>query len=98
MIIPQHISLTSNRIIELYMFYVALCDVQMEDDEALQWQKALYKKIGSKKGDQNQQNDLSYAIERVLAMSKVLFGLHLVSYYPPSLRCFHKLHIYISVT
>ena len=49
-----------------------------EDDEALQWQKALYKKIGSKKGDQNQQNTLDYSIERVMAMSKVLFGLHLV--------------------
>ena len=44
----------------------------------MQWQKALYKKIGSKKGDQNQQNSLDYAIERVMAMSKVLFGLHLV--------------------
>ncbi|KAK2153790.1 hypothetical protein LSH36_286g03064 [Paralvinella palmiformis] len=51
-----------------------------EDDEALQWQKALYKKIGSKKGDQNQQNSLDYAIERVMAMSKVLFGLHLVDH------------------
>ncbi len=49
----------------------------MEHDESLQWQKSLYKKIGSKKGSQ-QDFHLDYAIERVMAMAKVLYGLHLV--------------------
>ena len=41
------------------------------------WQKALYKKIGSRKD--SKESSLEFAIERVLAMSKVLFGLHMVS-------------------
>ena len=41
------------------------------------WQKSLYKKIGSRKD--SQESSLEFAIERVLAMSKVLFGLHMVS-------------------
>ena len=50
---------------------------QVEDNEASQWQKTLYKKIGSKKGNL-MDNRPHLAIERVMAMSKVLHGLHMV--------------------
>jgi len=49
-----------------------------DDDEAMLWQKSLYKKIGSKKDASK--TDLDCIVERVLAMSKVLHGLHLVEH------------------
>ena len=58
---------------------ISLTDIiflQTDDDEALQWQKSLYKKIGSKKDASK--TDLNCIVERVLAMAKVLHGLHLV--------------------
>lgn len=54
---------------------------QNVDDDSHQWQKTLYKKIGSKKGEGGESNvfDLEHSVKRVLAMSKVLHGLHMVS-------------------
>ena len=60
---------------DLIIFYISFHE-QTDDDEALLWQKSLYKKIGSKKDASK--TDLDCMVERVLAMSKVLHGLHLV--------------------
>ena len=45
----------------------------------MQWQKTLYKKIGSKK--EGIVASMERSIERVLAMAKVLQGLHWVGVY-----------------
>ena len=68
-----------------------LC-VQTEDDEGHQWQKSLYKKI-SKKGNESSEMSSDFAITRVLAMSKVLYGLHLVS--TTLLQSFHFIDSFI---
>ena len=55
---------------------------QEGDDDSHQWQKTLYKKIGSRKSDEQTEpsaQDLQCSVQRVLAMAKVLHGLHLVS-------------------
>ena len=51
----------------------------------MQWQKQLYKKIGSKK-DGSVGFTLEKSIERIMAMAKVLFGLHLVEHPGMSMR------------
>ena len=63
---------------------VACCYCRQEgDDDSHQWQKTLYKKIGSRKaGDEESEPselDLQSSVNTVLAMAKVLHGLHLVS-------------------
>ena len=50
--------------------------VQIDEDDAYKWQKTLYKKIGSKQEQKGQSMEKS--VQKVLAMAKVLQGLHLV--------------------
>jgi len=57
---------------------IEMIRIQTEEDEGHQWQKSLYKKI-SKKSPENSERTTDFAISRVLAMAKVLHGLHLVS-------------------
>ena len=70
------------------------CCRQEGDDDSHQWQKTLYKKIGSRKaGDEASEPselDLQSSVNTVLAMAKVLHGLHLVSATQPSpaVTCF----------
>lgn len=51
----------------------------------MSWQHYLYSQLGSKKSaavgviDQNGKNIIEETVERIVAMSKVLFGLHMVS-------------------
>ena len=64
--------------------------MQEDEDDRYQWQKTLYKKIGSRKGEgetdapagapaEQSEHDAQLSVQRVLAMAKVLYGLHLVS-------------------
>uniref|UniRef100_X1Z8I7 Ryanodine receptor n=1 Tax=Capitella teleta TaxID=283909 RepID=X1Z8I7_CAPTE len=67
--------------IEDYLRASYLADEKVFDDDSHQWQKALYKKIGSKKiNEGNSEKSVDVAIERILAMAKVLYGLHLVEH------------------
>jgi len=56
------------------------------EDEGHQWQKMLYQKI-SKKGKEKNALNTVFAVSRMLVMSKVLYGLHLVSDTDLSLAC-----------
>ena len=62
-----------------------LASLQEVDDETHQWQKQLYKKIGSKK-DGNINYTVDMSITRVLAMAKVLYGLYLVEHPGTSMK------------
>ena len=48
----------------------------MDEDDAYKWQKTLYKKIGCKQ--ENKDQTLESSVANVLAMAKVLQGLHMV--------------------
>ena len=64
---------------------------KIDPSDAMSWQHHLYSKLGSKKpsptivtantstkANANQQAILDELVERILAMAKVLFGLHMV--------------------
>jgi ryanodine receptor 2 len=51
-----------------------------EGDEGHQWQKSLYKKISKQTNQNNTEMSTDFAVVRMLAMSKVLYGLHLVEH------------------
>ncbi|XP_064602338.1 ryanodine receptor 2-like [Liolophura sinensis] len=57
-----------------------------EKDEKVQWQKLLYKKIGTTKLEGISQLNQAKIVEKILSMAKVLHGLHLVEHPPPSLK------------
>lgn len=66
---------------------------KIDPSDAMSWQHHLYSKLGSKKPSQvtvnssattatktaNQQAQLDELVERIVAMAKVLYGLHVVS-------------------
>ena len=66
---------------------------KIDPSDAMSWQHHLYSKLGSKKPSQvtitasattaaktaNQQALLDELVERIVAMAKVLYGLHVVS-------------------
>lgn len=56
----------------------AFCFCQSEKDEKVQWQKLLYKKIGTTKLEGMSQLNQAKIVEKILSMAKVLHGLHLV--------------------
>lgn len=67
---------------------------KIDPSDAMSWQHHLYSKLGSKKpsptivgtavstkANANQQAILDELVERIVAMAKVLFGLHMVMKY-----------------
>jgi ryanodine receptor 2 len=81
--------MAENEIIEFAKIQLTLPD-KIDPSDAMSWQHHLYSKLGNKK--QIAENDLSQKpptnltkqqildelIDRIVAMSKVLFGLHMV--------------------
>ncbi|XP_041353187.1 ryanodine receptor-like isoform X2 [Gigantopelta aegis] len=54
--------------------------VEQVIDEATQWQKVLYRKIGDTKMSGQSQLSQSKIIDRIISMAKVMHGLHLVEH------------------
>lgn len=57
---------------------------KIDPADEMSWQHYLYSQLGSKKSvtidmDNNGKNQLEETVDRIVAMSKVLFGLHMVS-------------------
>lgn len=58
---------------------------KIDPADEMSWQHYLYSQLGSKKSavvgviDANGKNQIEETVERIVAMSKVLFGLHMVS-------------------
>lgn len=59
---------------------------KIDPADEMSWQHYLYSQLGSKKSvtnpnitDSNGKNQLEETVDRIVAMSKVLFGLHMVS-------------------
>lgn len=58
---------------------------KIDPADEMSWQHYLYSQLGSKKStavgvvDSNGKNPLEETVERIVAMSKVLYGLHMVS-------------------
>lgn len=60
---------------------------KIDPADEMSWQHYLYSQLGSKKTttvnttDPNGKNQLEETVERIVAMSKVLYGLHMVSFW-----------------
>lgn len=60
---------------------------KIDPADEMSWQHYLYSQLGSKKSvsvgvvDGNGKNQLEETVDRIVAMSKVLYGLHMVSNY-----------------
>lgn len=60
---------------------------KIDPADEMSWQHYLYSQLGSKKSavvgvvDSNGKNLLDETVERIVAMSKVLYGLHMVRFY-----------------
>lgn len=60
---------------------------KLDPADEMSWQHYLYSQLGSKKSvqigtvDNNGKNQIEETVERIVAMSKVLYGLHMVSNY-----------------
>lgn len=61
---------------------------KIDPADEMSWQHYLYSQLGSKKSvtitqtnEQQQKNLLEETVERIVAMSKVLYGLHMVCFY-----------------
>lgn len=58
---------------------------KIDPGDEMSWQHYLYSQLGTKKTtivnttDPNGKNQLEETVERIVAMSKVLYGLHMVS-------------------
>lgn len=58
---------------------------KIDPADEMSWQHYLYSQLGSKKStaigivDSNGKNQLEETVDRIVAMSKVLYGLHMVS-------------------
>lgn len=60
---------------------------KIDPADEMSWQHYLYSQLGSKKStiiltqtnEQNAKSQLDETVERIVAMSKVLYGLHMVS-------------------
>lgn len=61
---------------------------KIDPADEMSWQHYLYSQLGSKKSatitqtnDNSGKNQLEETVERIVAMSKVLYGLHMVSFF-----------------
>lgn len=72
---------------------------KIDPADEMSWQHYLYSQLGSKKSaavgivDSNGKNPLEETVERIVAMSKVLYGLHMVSN-----NCMHFILQFMYVT
>lgn len=57
---------------------------KIDPGDEMSWQHYLYSKLGSKKDnlvDGAKPQQIDEVVDRIVAMAKVLFGLHMVSFY-----------------